>query len=226
MLARIVHLVEEAQASKAPIQNLADRFTVWFLPVVLALAVGVLIATGNTKAAVSILLVACPCAFAIATPTAVTAGISNMARRAVLVKGGVYFELAGKIDALVVDKTGTFTLGRPKVLDVVGFDGLPEREILQMAAAAERYSEHPLAKAVLNHAKEQRLELPEPDEFKVEIGRGVTARYKGQEITVGRVIFWLRKELSCLPRTRERFPIRPCKGALPSLWLEGLTSSD
>ena len=186
MLARIVHLVEEAQGSKAPIQNLADRFTVWFLPVVLALAIGVLIVTGNTKAAVSILLVACPCAFAIATPTAVTAGISNMARQAVLVKGGIYFELAGKIDALVVDKTGTFTLGRPKVLDVVAFDGLPEHEVLQLAAVAEKYSEHPLAKAVLSCAKEQGLEVPDPDEFKVEIGRGVVARCKEQDITVGK----------------------------------------
>src|ERR1035441_4898623 len=110
-LARIVHLVESAQKTKAPIQNLADRFTVWFLPVVLVLAIIVFFVTGNIKTAVSLLLVACPCAFAIATPTAVTAGISNMARRAVLVKGGIFFELAGKIDALVVDKTGTFTLG-------------------------------------------------------------------------------------------------------------------
>ena len=144
-LARIVHLVEEAQGIKAPIQNLADRFTVWFLPVVLVLAIIVFFVTGNVKTAVSLLLVACPCAFAIATPTAVTAGISNMARRAVLVKGGIFFELAGKIDALVVDKTGTFTLGRPEVLDVVAFDGVPSKEILEMAAVAEKHSEHPLA---------------------------------------------------------------------------------
>jgi len=188
-LARIVHLVEAAQGTKAPIQNLADRFTVWFLPVVLVLAIAVLIITGNTKTAVSILLVACPCAFAIATPTAVTAGIANMARRAVLVKGGIFFELAGKIDALVVDKTGTFTLGRPKVLAVVTFDGLPDREILQMAAVAEKHSEHPLAKAVLGHAREQALEVPDPEEFKVEIGRGVVVRWKGQDIAVGKEEF-------------------------------------
>jgi len=188
-LARIVHLVEAAQGTKAPIQNLADRFTVWFLPVVLLLAIIVFIATGNTKTAISILLVACPCAFAIATPTAVTAGISNMARRAVLVKGGIFFELAGKIDALLVDKTGTFTLGRPKVLDVVAFDGLPIQEILQMAAVAEKHSEHPLAKAVLGCAKERGLEVPDPDDFKVEIGRGVVARWQGQDLAVGQVGF-------------------------------------
>lgn len=164
-LARIVQLVEEAQGTKAPIQNLADRFTVWFLPVVLLLAVAVYVVTGNIKTAVSILLVACPCALAIATPTAVTAGISNMARRAVLVKGGIFFELAGKLDALVVDKTGTFTMGRPKALDVVAFDGTARNEVIQMAAVAEKYSEHPLAKAVLNCAREGELEVPDPDDF-------------------------------------------------------------
>ena len=189
MLARIVHLVEEAQGTKAPIQNTADRFTVWFLPVVLLLAIGVYATTGNIKTAVSILLVACPCAFAIATPTAVTAGISNMARQGVLVKGGAFFELAGKLDALVMDKTGTFTIGRPKVLDVIAFGGAARNDIVQMAAVAEKHSEHPLAKAVLNCAKEAGLETPEPEEFKVEIGRGVIAQWKGASIAVGQVDF-------------------------------------
>ncbi len=195
-LSRIVHLVEEAQGTKAPIQNMADRFTVWFLPVVLVLAIIVFLLTGNIKTAISLLLVACPCAFAIATPTAVTAGISNMARRAVLVKGGIFFELAGRIDALVVDKTGTFTLGRPKVLDVVAFDGVPRREILEMAAVAEKHSEHPLAKAVLSCAREGKLEVPDPEEFKVEIGRGVVARWKGQDIAVGKEEFLAGKGVS------------------------------
>lgn len=189
MLARIVQLVEEAQGTKAPIQNIADRFTVWFLPVVLLLAIIVFIMTGNIKTAVSILLVACPCAFAIATPTAVTAGISNMARRGVLVKGGVFFELAGKLDALVMDKTGTFTLGRPKVLDVVAFDGMSENDVIQMAAVAEKYSEHPLAKAVLSCARDGGVEVQDPDDFKVEVGRGVVARWKGRDIAVGQMDF-------------------------------------
>ena len=160
---------------------------------VLLLAIAVFIVTGNIKTAVSILLVACPCAFAIATPTAVTAGISNMARRGVLVKGGVFFELAGKLDALVIDKTGTFTLGQPKVLDVVAFDGVARSDILQMAAVAEKYSEHPLAKAVLSCAREGGLEVPAPDEFKVEIGLGIVARWQGQDIVVGQVEFLRNK---------------------------------
>ena len=104
-LSRIVHLVQEAQGTRAPIQNLADRFTTWFLPAVVVLAFVAFFVTDDVKAAVAVLLVACPCAFAIATPTAVTAGVSNMARRAVLIKGGVFLELASKIDHLLVDNS-------------------------------------------------------------------------------------------------------------------------
>ncbi|MCX5884475.1 MAG: cation-translocating P-type ATPase [Proteobacteria bacterium] len=195
-IARIVHLVEQAQETRAPIQNIADRFTVWFLPTVLGLAVIGFLTSGNIKVAVSILLVACPCAFAIATPTAVTAGISNMARRAVLVKGGIFFELAGKISALLVDKTGTFTLGRPKVLEVVAFDSLPEDEVLRLAAIAEKYSEHPLARSVLSLSRERGIEVPDPDEFRVEIGLGVTARWGEKEILVGKEEFLRDKGVS------------------------------
>ena len=184
-LARIVHLVENAQETKAPIQNLADRFTVWFLPAVIALAVLGLFTSGDIKVAVSILLVACPCAFAIATPTAVTAGISNMARRAVLIKGGIFFELAGKLDTLLVDKTGTFTLGKPKAVEVIAFDGVPEDNVLRLAAIAEKYSEHPLAKAVNALSNERGIETPDPDEFRAEVGMGVTAVWNNKEILVG-----------------------------------------
>ena len=185
-LARIVHLVEEAQETKAPIQTLADRFTVWFFPTVLVLAIIAYFTSGDLKVAVSVLLVACPCAFAIATPSAVSAGIANMARRQVLIKGGVYFELAGKIDTLLVDKTGTLTFGRPKVEEVVAETGVTEVEVVRLAAIAEKYSEHPLAKAVLAAARERGLEVPDPEEFKIEIGFGVTARSGGESILVGK----------------------------------------
>ena len=197
-LARIVHLVEEAQESKAPIQGIADRFTVWFFPTVIALAVVGYLTSGDIKVAVAILLVACPCAFAIATPSAVAAGIANMARRAVLIKGGIFFEIAGRIDALVVDKTGTLTLGRPKVLEVISGDGVPENEVLRLAAIAEKYSEHPLAKAVMTLARERELNVPDPDEFRIEIGKGVEATHDGQEIVVGRDIF-LRERGIAIP---------------------------
>ncbi len=197
-LARIVHLVEEAQESKAPIQGVADRFTVWFLPTVLVLAIVGYLISGDVKVAVAILLVACPCAFAIATPSAMAAGIANMARRAVLIKGGIFFEIAGRIDSLVVDKTGTLTLGRPKVLEVISGDGMPKDEVLNLAAIAEKYSEHPLAKAVMAIAKERALEVPDPDEFRIEVGKGIVSSHNGQEIVVGRDVF-LREQGIVIP---------------------------
>ena len=202
-LARIVHLVEEAQESRAPIQGVADRFTVWFLPAVLVLAVIGYLTSGDVKVAVAILLVACPCAFAIATPSAVAAGIANMARRAVLIKGGIFFEIAGRIDSLVVDKTGTLTLGRPKVLEVISGDGVPKDEVLRLAAIAEKYSEHPLAKAVMALAGEKALEIPDPDEFRIEIGKGVVSSYAGQQIVVGRDVF-LREQGIVIPARIEQ----------------------
>jgi Cd2+/Zn2+-exporting ATPase len=201
-LARIVHLVEEAQETKAPIQNIADRFTVWFLPTVLVLAIIGFFTSGDIKVAVSILLVACPCAFAIATPTAVTAGISNMARRAVLVKGGIFFELAGRIDTLLVDKTGTFTLGRPKVVEVVPLDGKSEDEVLRLAAIAEKYSEHPLARSVMALARERNIVVPDPDEFRIEIGMGITAKSGNRQILVGKEDFLRDKGVSITQDTR------------------------
>ncbi|MBI4024864.1 MAG: cation-translocating P-type ATPase [Verrucomicrobia bacterium] len=188
-LSRIVHLVQEAQGTRAPIQNLADRFTTWFLPTVVLLAIIALVISGDVKAAVSVLLVACPCAFAIATPTAVTAGVSNMARRAVLIKGGIFLELGHKITHLLVDKTGTFTFGRPKVEGIISFNGRSEEDILRMACIAEKYSEHPLARSILAAGKERKLDIPDPDHFASAAGMGVEARWNNAKILVGKQAF-------------------------------------
>ncbi len=185
-LARIVHLVQEAQNTRAPIQNLADRFTTWFLPTVIVLAGLAYFVTGDLKAAVSVLLVACPCAFAIATPTAVTAGVANLARRAILVKGGAFLELGHKIDHLLVDKTGTFTFGRPKVMEIVCFSSQSADDVLRLACMAEKYSEHPLARAVLAEGREKGLPLEEPEHFTSSAGKGVEATWKGDRIQVGK----------------------------------------
>ena len=202
-LAKIVHLVEEAQEAKAPIQGIADRFTVWFLPSVLVLAIIGYLTSGEVKVAIAILLVACPCAFAIATPSAVAAGIANMARRAVLIKGGYFFEIAGKVDSLVVDKTGTLTLGRPKVMEVVSADGMDEREVLRLTAIAEKFSEHPLAKSVMALAGERRLDVPDPDDFKIEVGMGIVATHGGADIVVGKAEF-LRDRGVTVPASMEQ----------------------
>lgn len=188
-LAQIVHLVEQAQGTRAPIQNLADRFTAWFLPAVIVLAVIAFVASGDIRVAVSVLLVACPCAFAIATPTAVTAGISNMARRAVLIKGGIFLELARNMDVLLVDKTGTFTHGKPQVVEIVPFAERSEEDVLRIAAVAEKYSEHPLARAVLAKAEASGLDLSDPEKFEIKTGKGVLAHWAGRELLVGKPSF-------------------------------------
>lgn len=203
-LAKIVHLVEQAQESKAPIQTVADRFTTWFFPVVIILAVIGYFISGEIKVAVSILLVACPCAFAIATPSAVAAGIANMARRAVLIKGGIFFEIAGKITSLVVDKTGTLTIGHPKVMNVIGLNGLSEAEVLQLAAIGEKYSEHPLAKAILTIARSQSIDIPDPDDFKSEVGKGIEASYNGQRILIGKEDYLKEHNITINPETQEK----------------------
>ncbi len=188
-LARIVHLVEGAQGTRAPIQGIADRFTTWFLPVVLVIALIGYLLSGKVLVFVSILLVACPCAFAIATPTAVTAGISNMARRGVLIKGGSFLELSGKLDTLLVDKTGTFTLGRPKVVEIIALPGYREADVVLLAATGEKFSEHPLARAILAAATARNITVPDPDEFKSETGMGITARSGEHSLIIGKPEF-------------------------------------
>ena len=184
-LARIVHLVEEAQATKAPVAKIADRFTAYFFPAILLIALAVGLATGVLERAVSVLLVACPCALAIATPTAVTAGIANLARRGVLVKGGAFFEMAGKLQAMIMDKTGTITLAKPQVTDVISFDGDSGNAVLAFAANAERMSEHPIGRAIVERAREEGIRATEPIEQKVDIGHGVVATVNGSRIVVG-----------------------------------------
>lgn len=185
-LARIVHLVEGAQGTRAPIQGIADRFTTWFLPVVLVIAAIGYLLSGKVLVFVSILLVACPCAFAIATPTAVTAGISNLARRGVLIKGGSFLELSGKLDTLLVDKTGTFTLGKPKVVDVIALPGYQQADVVLLAATGEKFSEHPLARAILTAAATRNITVPDPEEFRSETGMGITARSGDHDLIIGK----------------------------------------
>jgi len=216
-LARIVHLVQDAQNTRAPIQNLADRFTTWFLPTVIVLAVLAYFVTGDFKAAVSVLLVACPCAFAIATPTAVTAGVSNLARRAILVKGGAFLELGHKIDHLLVDKTGTFTFGRPKVMEIVCFNSQSPDEVLRLACVAEKYSEHPLARAVLAAGREKGLSLEEPDQFTSSAGMGVKATWKGDRIQVGKPSFLKGSSLTLTPQIEQALSQQSELGRTPVL---------
>ncbi|MBI3668275.1 MAG: cation-translocating P-type ATPase [Acidobacteria bacterium] len=181
---RILHLVEQAQASKAPVQRLADRFSAYFIPIVLLAAGFTWLTTGKVMNAVAVLVVACACAIAIATPMAVAAAVGAGARRGILIKGGAYLEALARVDTLLVDKTGTLTFGAPAVTDVLPLNGWKQESILRLAAAVERYSEHPLAKAVVASA-ENAGGLPEGQDFQVVAGRGVSGRVEGRLVRVG-----------------------------------------
>ena len=188
-LAKIVHLVSEAQNTRAPVQNMADKFTTWFLPTVIILAIIAYWLSYDIKTAVAVLLVACPCAFAIATPTAITAGISWLARRAILVKGGVFLEIGHKINYLLIDKTGTLTFGNTKLLQIVTFNGYQKEAVLKMASIVEQHSGHPLAGSIIKAAKERQLVIPESEHFFSRSGMGVEAVWQEKRILVGKAVF-------------------------------------
>jgi len=187
-LAAIIRLVEEAQGSKAPIQRLADVIAGIFVPVVVAIGILTLLLgwwfsgefTGALINAVAVLVIACPCALGLATPTAIMVGSGAGARAGVLIRNAAALEHAGRIDTLIVDKTGTLTVGKPSVTDVVSFDGASENSVLQIAATLESGSEHPLAKAILERASERNIAPGTMKDFCAVPGKGVQAEIGGQ----------------------------------------------
>ncbi len=186
-LGKIIRLVEEAESAKAPVQRFADRFTTYFLPVVIIAASLTYLLSRNVVATIAVLVVACPCAVALATPLAVVASVGSAARRGLLIKGGLYLEALAKVDTVLMDKTGTLTFGEPRVTDVVTNDRVEvaRGELLRLAAGAERYSEHTLASAILGEAEEESPSLPEPESFEVVPGQGIVARLDGREVVLG-----------------------------------------
>lgn len=181
-LSQIIRLVEEAQGSKAPIQAFADKISAVFVPVVLLLAVATFVVwyllLGSTlsfalMAFTSVIVIACPCALGLATPTSIMVGTGKGAENGILVKGGEPLESAVKINAIVFDKTGTITKGKPEVTDILSFGQLEEDEILRIAASLEKLSEHPLAEAIYTYAQEEAVNLSEVTEFKATPGHGV-----------------------------------------------------
>lgn len=187
---RMIKLVEEAQSKKAPIQRIADRYSQWFVPITLSVAGIVYIITSNLVSAISVLVIACPCSLVLATPTAVVAGIGNAAKRGILIKGGDILETTGTINALVFDKTGTITIGNPKVVGINSFSKKKEKEVLALAAITERFSEHPIAKTIIEHAEnvigpQFYMKMPEPTNSEVLPGRGIIVEYEGKKLIVG-----------------------------------------
>lgn len=183
---QVIKLVEEAEGNRANVQQIADKFSAYYLPVVAAIAALTFLLRRDALAVAAVLVVACSCSFALATPIAMLASIGAGARRGLLVKGGKYLELLARADVLLVDKTGTLTLGRPEITDIVPFNGLPPAELLRLAASAERYSEHPLAGAVRAAARARGIALLEPLDFHAVPGQGVSAMLDGRQVQVGR----------------------------------------
>ncbi len=197
MLAHIIKIVEEAQGSKAPIQRLADRVSAYFVPVVILIAlisfsIWYLTGLGFVFALtilISVLIIACPCALGLATPTAIMIGTGKGAENGILIRGGEALEMAHKIDVVVFDKTGTLTKGEPEVTDVIGFGKWGKKDVLRFAAIVEKGSEHPIGEAIVMKAKQAKLNISGGIRYKTHPGKGISAQYNGRKIFVGNRIF-------------------------------------
>jgi cation-transporting P-type ATPase C len=185
-IGRIVTRVEEAQQHRAPIQTVGENFSRRFVPASFLLSAATLALTGDVRRAMTMLLVACPCAVGLATPTAISAAIGNGARRGILIKGGSHLEEAGRVDAVVFDKTGTLTVGRPVVTNIVAFhDDWDPEQILAYAASSEIHSRHPLAEAVIRSTEERHIVIPPHEECEVLVGLGMRTRADGRTLLLG-----------------------------------------
>ena len=182
---RVVKMVEEAEANRADVQRFADKFSAYFLPIVAAIAALTFLISRNPLSTAAVLLVACSCSVALATPIAMLASIGGSAKRGLLIKGSKYLELLARADIVLLDKTGTLTLGKPQVTDIISINGLEKAEILQLAASTERYSEHPLAEAVRVAARERQIPMIETQNFESFPGKGVRAQVAEHQIAIG-----------------------------------------
>jgi heavy metal translocating P-type ATPase len=183
--AHIIRLIKEGQANRAPIEKIAHRYARFFAPILGLIAIGTYLITHNVIAVVSTLVIACPCALTLATPTAVVASIGNAAKKGILIRGGASLEAVAKTDTVILDKTGTLTLGIPQVVEIKTYKGKTEAQVIELAAVAEKFSEHPLAKAVLARAINQGICTADPTNFEVLPGQGVAVTYQGKEVIAG-----------------------------------------
>lgn len=219
-LSQIIKLVEEAQGSKAPIAKLVDIISGYFVPTVIGLAIlGAIIWAIAGKDAIfvltifiSVLVIACPCALGLATPTAIMVGTGKGAENGVLIKSGEALENAHKINAIIFDKTGTITEGKPKVTDIITY-GIDEKELLYFAATAEKGSEHPLGEAIVKRAEEDEIKLGASENFKAISGRGIEVTINEKDVYLGNLNLMMDREL----------PLKDVESKMESLSLEGKT---
>lgn len=185
-LQKLIRMVQDAENKQAPMQRIADKVASWLVPVALLIAIGAYIGTGNIVTAVTVLVVFCPCALVLATPTAIMAAIGQATKHGVIIKSGEALEKMGKVDTIAFDKTGTLTYGRLDVSDILPFDkNLDEMSLLALTASAEVKSEHPLGKAIVSCANEKGLPLTESSAFKMITGKGIYAKITGKKLFCG-----------------------------------------
>lgn len=193
VLSQIIKLVEDAQGSKAPVQRLADKISGIFVPVVVIIALitflGFYLIKGSFNVglinAVAVLVIACPCALGLATPTAIMVGTGKGAENGILIKSGEHLERAHKIDTIIFDKTGTITKGEPEVTDIITFNSMDRDELLRITATVEKVSEHPLGQAIVRKGEEELLKITEPETFMAVPGKGLKAKLEGKEVYIG-----------------------------------------
>jgi len=204
-LSRIVKLIEEAQSKKAPIQRFADQISAYFVPIVIAVAVLTFLIwyvvlnaalEFSLIAAVAVVVIACPCALGLATPTSIMVGTGKGALHGILIKGGDVLEAAHKIKYIVFDKTGTITKGKPEVTDVVPAQGVSEKELLTIAGSLEKSSEHPLAEAIVKYAQEKKVSFKKISGFQAVVGKGVRGKLGSQEYYLGNLKLMKEKNVS------------------------------
>ena len=185
-LQKLIRMVQEAEDKQAPMQRIADKVASWLVPVALLIAIFSYVFTGNIVTAVTVLVVFCPCALVLATPTAIMAAIGQATKHGVIIKSGEALEKMGKVDTIAFDKTGTLTYGRLDVSDTISFDEtISETDLLSLAASAEAKSEHPLGKAITTYAKAKEIPLMEADAFRMTAGRGISAEVNGRRLLCG-----------------------------------------
>ncbi len=184
-LGKLIKLVQNAENQKAPILRYTDRYAKYFTPVIVALSILVYLITRDLHRAITVLIVGCPCAFILSAPTAIVSALGNASRNGILIKGGAFLEEVSKIDTIVFDKTGTLTAGKPVVTEVKAFTDAAADKILSLAASAEKYSEHPLARAILEAAEKKTLSIVEPENYKRIPGLGVEAFINDKKIFIG-----------------------------------------
>ena len=185
-LQKLIRMVQDAENKQAPMQRIADRAASWLVPVALLIAVLAYVFSGNIVTAVTVLVVFCPCALVLATPTAIMAAIGQATKHGVIIKSGEALEKMGKVDIIAFDKTGTLTYGRLDVSDIISFDeNVSERELLTLAASAEARSEHPLGKAIVAYAAAEGVTLTEAEDFKMTAGKGILAEVSGRRLICG-----------------------------------------